>query len=229
MTKDSVRRSGRLSRDRVLRVALEVADGSGVSGLTIRSLAASLGVKPMAIYHHVANKEEILDGVVDLVFGEIDVPRVGGDWRTELDRRCRSMRGVLARHRWAIGLLESRRSPGPATLTHLDAMTGVFLESGFSFVDTSHGIAFVDAYVYGFALQEAMLPFESTAEVHDLAEDVLAALPTGAYPHFEAFARAHVLQPGYDFGAEFDVGLTMVLDAVARLPTAPRHRRRPPS
>ena len=108
----------RLSRERVLRGAVSVADAGGIGSLTIRSLAQELGVKPMSVYHHVANKEEILDGIVDIVFSEIEMPTVGGDWRSEISRRAHSARRVLRLHPWAIPLLESRTSPGPATLAH---------------------------------------------------------------------------------------------------------------
>src|SRR3954471_2130061 len=104
----------RLSRDRVLRAALSVADAGGLASLTIRSLAQELGVKPMSVYHHVPNKDEILDGIVDLVFAEIDLPAPGEDWHAAMHRRACSARAVLNRHPWAIALLQSRTAPGPA-------------------------------------------------------------------------------------------------------------------
>ena len=148
-----------LSRERVLRGAIAVADAAGVGALTIRSLAQHLGVKPMSVYYYVANKDEILDGIVDLVFSEIDLPSPGGDWRSEMRRRAISARRVLRRHPWAIGLLESRKTPGPATLRHHDAVIGTLREAGFSVEMTAHAYALLDSYVYGFALQEAALPF----------------------------------------------------------------------
>src|SRR5262245_40097652 len=117
-----------LSRERVIQAALTVADSGGLGSLTIRSLAVALGVKPMAVYYHVANKEEILDALVDVVFGEIELPVPGADWRSEMERRARSARGVLGRHRWAIGLLESRLTPGPANLRHHDAVIATLRE-----------------------------------------------------------------------------------------------------
>src|ERR1700710_2980272 len=105
----------RLSRDRVLDGAVAVADAGGIGSLTIRSLAARLGVRPRSFYHYVANKDEILDGIVDIVFGEIELPAARGDWRVEMRRRASSARAALRRHRWAIGLMESRTSPGPAS------------------------------------------------------------------------------------------------------------------
>src|SRR3954454_10877753 len=125
-----------LSRDRVLHSALAVADEGGLPGLTIRSLAQRLGAKPMSLYHHVANKDEILDGLVDLVFAEIELPEPSGDWRAEMTRRARSAVAVLRRHPWSVGLLESRTSPGPATLRHHETTIAALRAGGFSIVQT---------------------------------------------------------------------------------------------
>src|SRR3954447_25534034 len=150
-------RRARLTRDRVLRGALSVADARGLGSLTIRSLAQELDVKPMSVYYHVASKEEILDALVDIVFSEIQLPVPGREWRSELRRRADSARRVLARHRWAIGLLESRRRRGPANLRHHDTVIATLREAGFSAEMTAHAYALIDSYVYGFALQEAAL------------------------------------------------------------------------
>jgi AcrR family transcriptional regulator len=204
-----------LSRERVLRGAVAVADAGGIASLTIRSLAQELGVKPMSVYHHVANKDEILDGIVDLVFGEIELPSADGDWRTEMRRRANSARRVLRGHPWAIGLLESRTSPGPATLRHHDAVIGALRGGGFSVEMTAHAYALIDSYVYGFALQEASLPFESDT-VADVAEPMMEQFPAGEYPHLVEMATEYILQPGYDFGNEFEFGLGMILEGLAR-------------
>jgi AcrR family transcriptional regulator len=204
----------RLSRDRVLRGAVAVADAGGLAGLTIRSLAQQLGVKPMSVYHHVANKEQILDGIVDIVFTEIELPVVGGDWRAEMRRRAHSARAVLRRHPWAIGLLESRTTPGPATLRHHDAVIATLRAAGFSREMTAHAYALLDSYTYGFALQEAGLPFEGPDTVADVAEPIMERFATGEYPHLVDMATAYYLQPGYDFGDEFEYGLNLILDAL---------------
>ena len=148
-----------LSRERVLRAAVAVADAGGIAALTIRSLAQELGVKPMSVYHYVANKEQILDGIVDIVFSEIELPQIGGDWREQMRLRAHSARASLRAHPWAIGLLESRANPGPATLQHHDATLGTLRAGGFSVKQTGHAYALLDSYMYGFALQEASLPF----------------------------------------------------------------------
>jgi AcrR family transcriptional regulator len=206
-----------LTRGRVLRGALAVADEGGLPGLTIRSLAQRLGTKPMSLYHYVANKDEILDGLVDLVFAEIELPEPNGDWRGEMARRARSAREVLRRHPWSIGLLESRTSPGPATLRHHDATIGALRAGGFSISETAHAYAVLDAFVYGFAVQEASLPFEGPDGAAEVAEPILALMGAGEYPHMVEFATKHALQPGYDFGDEFDFGLQLVLDGLARM------------
>ena len=205
-----------LSRDRVLQAALEIADDGGIGSLTIRSLALSLGVKPMSVYHHVANKDQILDGIVDLVFGEIDLPSPAGEWREEVRGRAASARLVLRRHAWAIGLLESRTSPGPATMKHHDANIATFRAGGFSIASTAHAYALIDSFVYGFALQEASLPFDES-NVAEVAAPMMDMFRDGGYPHMVELATEHVLQPGYDFGDEFDFGLDLILDGLAAL------------
>ena len=204
-----------LSRDRVLRAAVAIADAAGIGALTMRSLAQELGVKPMALYYHVANKEEILDGIVDLVFSEIELPAANADWRAEIVRRANSARQVLRRHPWAIGLMESRKTPGPATLQHHDATIGTLRAGGFSVEMTAHAYALLDSYIYGFALQEASLPFEGPEDVAEVAEPMLQQFPAQAYPHFVEMATEYILKPGYDFGNEFHFGLDVILDALA--------------
>jgi AcrR family transcriptional regulator len=205
-----------LSRERVLRVAMAIADADGIEALTIRSLAHELGVKPMAIYYHVANKSEILDSIVDLVFAEIELPATDGDWRSEIVRRANSARRVLSRHRWAIGLMESRRSPGAATLRHHDAVIATLRRAGLSVEMTAHAYALLDSYVYGFALQEAALPFQGTDTAADVTEPIMERFRSDQYPHLVEMATEYILQPGYDFGDEFEFGLGVILDALTR-------------
>ncbi|MCW2761653.1 MAG: transcriptional regulator, TetR family [Marmoricola sp.] len=207
-----------LSRDRVLRAAVTVADAGGIGGLTIRSLAQELGVKPMSVYHHVANKDEIIDGIVDLVFSEFELPEPGGEWREEMRRRAISARAVLRVHPWAIPLLQSRTSPGEATLTHLNAVIGTLREGGFPVDLTAHAYALLDSYIYGFAMSEASLPINGPETVAEVAESMsmMEVFSTGAFPHLVEFSTEHVLKPGYDFGLEFEFGLDLVLDGLAR-------------
>ena len=213
---ESLTKRVQLSRERVLRGAVAVADSGGIGSLTIRSLAQHLGAKPMSLYYYVTGKDEILDGIVDLVFSEIDLPAVGGDWRSEIVRRANSARRALRRHSWAIGLMESRKNPGPATLRHHDAVLGTLRGAGFSVEMTAHAYALLDSYIYGFALQEASLPFEGPDTAVDVAEPMMQQFPTDAYPHLVEMATEYVLQPGYDFGDEFEFGLDVILGALTR-------------
>jgi len=210
-------RRPRLTRARVIQSALAVADSGGLVSLTIRSLAKELGAKPMSVYYHVANKDEILAALVDIVFREIQLPVPGGNWRSEMRKRACSAREVLARHRWAIGLLESRTDPGPANLRHHDTVIATLQAAGFSAELTAHAYALVDSYVYGFALQEAALPFQGPDGVGDVAESIMKRMAEGEYPHLVHMATSYYLRPGYDFGDEFGFGLDLILDGIERL------------
>ncbi len=204
-----------LSRDRVLGAAVALADTGGVAALTMRRLAEALGVEAMSLYHHVANKEDILDGMVDTVFAEFQLPADTG-WRTAMRERAFSAREVLRRHPWATPLLESRTTPGPATLRHHDTVLGVLRAGGFSVELAAHAFSALDSYIYGFALQEAALPFDTPEETAALAEEILRQLPADAYPHLAELTREHVLAPGYDYAEEFGFGLDLILDGLER-------------
>jgi AcrR family transcriptional regulator len=204
-----------LSHERIVSTAVELADDQGLTGLSMRSLARQLGVEAMSLYHHVPNKEALLDAMVDAVFAELHDPAAGGDWREELRLRSRSGREAMKRHRWAIGLMDSRSNPGPQTLHHHDAVLGCLRAAGFDLPMVGHAAALLDAHLYGFVVQEVALPFQDAAELEDLVETMLAALPEGELVHFREFALGHALQPGYSFGDEFDWGLELVLDGLA--------------
>ena len=203
-----------LSRDRVLRAAVTRADQDGISSLSMRKLGEALGVEAMSLYNHVASKSDLLDGMIDIVFSEIDLPSGGGDWKAVMRRRAISARQVLRRHPWAIGLMESRTSPGPATLRHHDAVLGCLRRAGFSVELTAHAYALLDSYIYGFALQEASLPFGTGEEAARVAEEISAQFASGEYPYLTEIAMAHVIQPGYDYADEFETGLELILDSL---------------
>lgn len=204
-----------LSRDRVLEVAVTIADADGLPALSMRTVARQLGVEAMSLYHHVKNKEDLLDGMVDVVFGEIHTPVVGGDWAAEMRARSRSGRAVLKRHRWAVGLMDSRRGAGMQNLRHHDAVLGCLREGGFSIPLAGNAFALLDAHLYGFLVQELALPFEGEADLADLGEELFSGLPEGELPYLREFAVEHAMKPGYDFGDEFDVGLDLILDGLA--------------
>jgi AcrR family transcriptional regulator len=214
-----------LNRERVLRAAVQLADAGGIESLTMRKLGEALGVEAMSLYNHVANKGELLDGMVDVVFAEIDLPPTNVGWKDAMRRRAESVRKALRRHRWAIGLMESRASPGPATLRHHDAVLGCLRSAGFSIEMTAHAYALLDSYIYGFALQEASLPFENAEETTEVAQDILGRFGADQYPHLTELAVEHVLRPGYAFADEFDIGLDILLDGLDRAVTGIRPRR----
>ena len=205
-----------LSRDRVLTTAMTFADENGIASLSMRKLGEALAVEAMSLYNHVANKDELLDGMVDLVFSEITLPAEGADWRPAMQQRAVSARQALSRHRWAIGLMESRTTPGPATLRHHDAVIGSLRRAGFSIAMAAHAYSLLDSYIYGFALQEASLPFETAEETAEVAEMIFSKLRPEDYPHLTELTVEHVLQPGYDFGNEFEFGLDLILDGLER-------------
>jgi AcrR family transcriptional regulator len=208
------RRRRPLSRDRVLRAAIELADEGGIESLTMRKLGEELRVKAMSLYNHVANKDDIVDGIVDLVFSEIDLPASGADWKTALRQRAISLRDVLLRHRWAIGLMESRRKPGPANLRHHDAVIGSLRSAGLDMPTIAHAYSLLDSYVYGFALFTMNLPFDPSEEVAELGQGILRAFPVNAYPNLVAYISA--MRPGYNYGDEFEYGLDLILDGLQR-------------
>ncbi len=204
----------RLTLDRVLTGAMALADRIGIEPLTIRRLAEELGVKPMSIYHYVAGKDAIMDGMVDLVFTEIELPPTGMPWRPAIRRRCVSARAVLARHPWAPPLMESRTTPGLATLRHHEAVLSCLRDGGLSLPLTAHAYAVLDSFVYGWALQEAGLPFAGGPEIASLADDIVLPLDADQFPHLLELTTQHVMQPGYSFGASFEFGLDMLLDGL---------------
>ena len=205
---------GRLNRDQVLRAAVALADANGLESLTMRKLGLELGIEAMSLYNHVANKVDLLDGMIDCVFAEIDLP--AGGWKTALRRRAISAREVLTRHRWATALMESRTSPGPATLRHHDAVLGLLRGAGFSIEMAAHAYSLMDAYIYGFALQETSLPFDRGEPATKAAQTIMARFAAGEYPHLTELATEHVMRPGYDYGHEFEYGLDLILDGLER-------------
>ena len=211
-----------LSREPVLQTALRLADAGGLESLSMRKLGQELGVEAMALYYHFANKDEVLDGIVDLVFGEIETPSTGPDWRTAMRRRGISLRDVLMRHRWAIGLMESRLNPGPANLGHHDAMIGSLRSAGFDMAMAAHAYSLLDSYIYGFALTKMNLPFDTTTDIAEMAETMLEPFPPGEYPNLSAFITEHAMKPGYDYADELEIGLDVILDGIERMVAQPQ-------
>jgi AcrR family transcriptional regulator len=216
-TTRKARRRVPLSRERVLQAALQRADQGGLAALSMRKLGQELGVEAMALYHHFANKDDLVDGMVDVVFGEIDLPIRGADWKAAMRQRALSVREVLSRHRWAIGLMEARTHPGPANLRHHDAVIGCLRAAGFSISMAAHAYSLLDSYIYGFALTQMNLPFDTSEEVAEVAQSMLQPFPLDAYPNLVEFITEHAMKPGYDYGDEFEFGLDLVLDGIERV------------
>jgi AcrR family transcriptional regulator len=212
----------------VLRAAVALADRSGIGSLTMRRLGRELGVEAMSLYKHVAGKNEILGGIVDLVVAEIEIPTPGSDWKAAMRRRAMSARHVLGRHPWAIGLLESRGSAGPTVLRYLDGVLASLRAGGFSVEAAVHAFWVLDSYVYGHVIQETSLPFHTSQELAGSTGAVLEHLPAGEYPHITELATRHVMGgAGFDYDTEFEFGLTLVLDALdaVRTGSEPSDRR----
>ena len=205
---------GPLTRDRALAVAVEIADLEGLAAMTMRRLARDLGVEAMSLYHHVANKDDILDAMVERVFDEMDLPSPEAPWKDAMRDRAASVRAVLSRHPWAVSIMQSRTAPGPATLGHLDAVIGVCRRAGFTVPMAAHALSLIDSYVYGFVLQEVNLPTASSDGVQEVVENVWPGLAE-RFPHLAELTVEHVMQPGYRYGDEFDFGLELILDGLA--------------
>jgi AcrR family transcriptional regulator len=218
-TQDTTPRRTPLSRERVLRAAIALADERGAQELTMRKLARELGVEAMSLYNHVANKDDLLDGMIDIVFGEIEAPLAGGDWKAELRKRAVSTRAALNRHRWAIGEMEGRSAHGPNNLRVHDAVLGCLRAAGFSIEMTVHGMSVQDAYIYGFALQQSDMssetPDDFAAEAQRQMRDYAAALAD--YPHLVEVVGGYVATAGYDYETEFLFGLDVILDRLEQL------------
>jgi AcrR family transcriptional regulator len=204
------------TRAQLMRAAVDLADKGGIESLSMRKLSQELGGAPMSLYNHVSNKEDLLDGMIDAVFAEIELPIGEQGWKTAMRRRAVSVRAALTQHPWAIALMQSRRTPGPATLRHHDAVLGCLRDAGFSLPLAAHAFAALDSYIYGFAMQERSLAFGTPEETSELARAFLLQFPTKEYPRLAELTLEHVLQPGYDYGDEYEFGLDLLLDGIER-------------
>ena len=199
-----------------MRAAIELADTSGIDSLSMRKLGQELGVEAMSLYNHVANKDDIIDGIVDLVFSEIAVPSGEGEWHAAMRKRAISAHEALIRHPWAPSLMQSRTRPGPATMRHHDAVLGSLRSAGFTLIMAAHAVSVIDGYVYGFALQQINIPLQSREQVAEVGTNILRQL-AGEYPHLAEMITDHAMQPGYDYAKEFEFGLDLILDGLERL------------
>jgi AcrR family transcriptional regulator len=208
-------RPARLSRDGILRAALEIADAEGISAVTMQRVARASNAEPMSLYRHVRNKEDLLDGLVDLVYTEIDLPTPDEPWRAAMRRRAISARDALLRHPWAVSLMESRAHPGPANLAHHDAVVANLFAGGFNAMTAVRAYNLVDSYIYGFTLQVHQLPFDPSQQLAELPAEMLTAFPAGQYPNLETVAR-DLVAAGFRYIDEYEAGLDLILDGIER-------------
>ena len=210
-----------LDRERIVQAAVELADREGLEAVTMRRLGYALGAGAMSLYHYVPNKDELLDGMIDIVFSEVELPATDGDWRAEMRKRGRSTREALRHHRWAVGLMESRvQRPGTASLRLHNAVLGSLREAGFSIEAAIHAYSVQDAFIYGFALQEQSVP--NAEEMPDVIDKQVAHVERDpelealaeAFPYLAEVVVGYVATSGYDFGNEFEYGLDLILDAL---------------
>ena len=214
-TSKTTRKRPPLTKERVVDAGVALAQREGLEALTMRRLAEELGAGAMSLYHYVPNKEQLVAGMIDVVFGEIELPPTDLEWRAAMRRRAHSTREALNRHRWAVGLMESARTPGPASVRLHDAVLGCLREAGFSIELTIQAYSVLDAYLYGFALQEATTPFEDAEDVTVIAKEQVEAYDAFAdYPYLAEVVAGHVAEVGYDFASSFAQGLDLILDAL---------------
>jgi AcrR family transcriptional regulator len=215
MVRKKIKRQKRqpLNRDRVLRAALALADDGGIEALSMRRLGQRLGVEAMALYKHLANKDEVLAGILDIIVGDIDIMESGVSWKESMRSRAVSMRKVFALHPWALGLLESRRILGPAALRYCDSVLGVLRRAGFSTLMATRAFSVLDSYAYGYCIQEKSLPSGSATEATEAAEEFLRQLPGNQYPYL-AETAVNAMGSAFDFAEEFELGLDLLLKAL---------------
>jgi AcrR family transcriptional regulator len=180
----------------------------------MRNVGKELGVEAMSLYHHLDRKDALLDGLADWMFTQIELPAIDQPWRQAMTNRASSARAALSKHPWALGLIESRRSAGPALLRHHDTVLGCLRRNGFPLALAAHAFSALDAYVYGFVLTEVNLPFEPGEGVDELASELQQSMPADAYPHLSELITEHVLGRGYAYADEFDFGLGLILDGL---------------
>jgi AcrR family transcriptional regulator len=213
-----------LTRDRIVLAAVRVADRRGLSGVSMRTVGRELGVEAMSLYHHIAGKDDLVDELADWVFTRIALPSPDQPWRAAMIDKATSARTALTRHPWALGLIESRRNPGPALLRHHDAVLGCLGRNGFPVDLAIHAFSVVDAYVFGFVLSELNLPMEQGESAEEFVKEI--GLPTHTYPHLSKMLVEQVIGQNFSYADEFDYGLQLILDALDERLARPGRLRR---
>jgi len=203
-----------LDRDRIIDAAARVADRGGLGAVSMRNVGAELGVEAMSLYHHVTNKDDLLDGLADWVFARIELPDPRRPWRSSMADRAASARRALAAHPWALGLVESRRTPGEALLAHHEAVLACLRTNGFSVPLAAHAFSVIDAYVHGFVLTELNLPFDSGETAEEFVGEIGHLLPAERYPYLVELIEHQVIGRDYAYADEFGFGLELILDSL---------------
>ncbi|WP_039938317.1 TetR/AcrR family transcriptional regulator [Leptospira terpstrae] len=214
-TNDKKRKT--LSKELVLKVAIQLADNSGLEELSMRNLALHLGVEAMSLYNHVKNKDELLDEMVDSVVSKVTLPKIGGDWKKEMKKRARSARQILIQHPWVTMLVVSRMNVGQSMLTYFDATLGCLHSAGFSLQAADHIINAIDSHIYGFILQELNFPIQPK-EYAETAESFLPNLKSSPYIYLTKLTE-EVISGKYNGLHQFEFGLDLILDGLE----IPRH------
>jgi AcrR family transcriptional regulator len=205
-----------LSRELVLRTALDLIDAGGLEALSMRQLGTKLGVEAMSLYNHVAGKDDIIDGVLDRVVEEIAIPAVGGDWRAAMKERAASAMAAFRRHPWASALMDSHLSSSPSRLRYFDAILGTLLGAGFSLELAARAFSILDCYVYGFGRQRLNMVSSGEPQSEKRAEAFSENIPDQSYPHLARMTE-FAMRTGYDEDADFDFGIELILDGLERL------------
>jgi AcrR family transcriptional regulator len=203
---------------------MALADERGIEAVTMRELGRELGVEAASLYNHVTGKDDLLDGMVELVVAEIDVPGEGVAWREAMRRRAISAREVFARHRWAAALHDSRDRAGANSLSYVDRVLGVLISAGFPPAAAANAFLVMDSYIYGFERRQSGLAMEHGPAATEAARNVLTAIPEGAYPNALRVAAEFATTP-FDQDAAFAFGLGLILDGLERLLPIPGRGR----
>jgi AcrR family transcriptional regulator len=206
-----------LNRERVLRAAVAIADKGGIESLTMRELGRELGVEAMSLYNHVANKDDVLDGMVDLVLSDVELPSDEPDWKQAMRRRAISAHRVFALHPWASALVDSRESSGPARLRYFDWVVGTLRRAGFSLPQTARAFSLLDSYIYGFGRQQLNMSADGDVDPEQMAQAFMAAIPTDEYPYLTEMVVEYALKSAHDAAEDFEFGLRLILDGLERV------------
>ena len=216
MSKNSSAQSATLNKDRVIVAAIKLADVGGIDAMSMRKLGRELGVEAMAVYHHFAGKNQLIEGMIDYVHKEIELPTDLTDWRAYMQSRAASAFEVLVRHPWASPIMEAGVNPGPSTLKDSENMIKCFRQAGFSIEMTVHAVTVLNIYIYGAAMQYARLSFSNVEQAAELGESVKQQFPVDAYPYLAEMISQHMLKAGYNSKDEFEFGLNLILDGIAK-------------